>query len=163
MGEKSRRVDFFDVKSDVEAILGLTGKSSVRFRPAIHHALHPGQSAEILIGDGGAGWLGMLHPQIERELGFEQPVFMFELDAGALLQRDLPRFAPLSRFPLVRRDLALVVARDLPAADLLEAVAASGGPWFATRCCSMFTREQGWRPARRAWRSVSPCRMRRRR
>ncbi|CAI8751064.1 phenylalanine--tRNA ligase subunit beta [Methylococcus capsulatus] len=127
-GEKSRRVDFFDVKSDVEAILGLTGKSSVRFRPAIHHALHPGQSAEILIGDGGAGWLGMLHPQIERELGFEQPVFMFELDAGALLQRDLPRFAPLSRFPLVRRDLALVVARDLPAADLLEAVAASGGP-----------------------------------
>jgi phenylalanyl-tRNA synthetase beta chain len=126
-GEKSRPADFFDVKADVEAILGLTGKTTVRFRPAVHHALHPGQSAEILIGGAGAGWLGMLHPQIERDLGFEQPVFLFELDAGTLLQRDLPRFAPLSRFPQVRRDLALVVERALPAAELLEAVAQSGG------------------------------------
>lgn len=126
-GEKGRRADFFDVKADVEAILGLTGRASVRFRAAAHHALHPGQSAEILIGGDGAGWLGMLHPQIERELGFEQPVFLFELDAGALLQRDLPRFATLSRFPHVRRDLALVVERAVPVADLLEVAAASGG------------------------------------
>lgn len=126
-GEQSRPADFFDVKADVEAILGLTGKATVRFRAAVHHTLHPGQSAEILIGGAGAGWLGTLHPQIERDLGFEQPVFLFELDAGALLQRDLPRFAPLSRFPQVRRDLALVVERALPAAELLEAVAASGG------------------------------------
>ncbi|QJD31095.1 phenylalanine--tRNA ligase subunit beta [Methylococcus geothermalis] len=126
-GEKGRRADFFDVKGDVEAILGLTGRASVRFRSAAHHALHPGQTAEIVIGHVGAGWLGMLHPQFERELGFEQPVFLFELDVGALLQRDLPRFAPLSRFPHVRRDLALVVERAVPAADLLEAVAASGG------------------------------------
>jgi phenylalanyl-tRNA synthetase beta chain len=126
-GEKGRRADFFDVKADVEAILGLTGKVLIHFRPAVHHALHPGQSAEILIGGSSAGWLGMLHPQIERDLGFEQPVFLFELGAGALLQRELPRFAPLSRFPHVRRDLALVVDRAVPAADLLEAAAASGG------------------------------------
>ncbi|MDD2769997.1 MAG: phenylalanine--tRNA ligase subunit beta, partial [Methylococcus sp.] len=126
-GQPARPVDFFDVKADVEAILGLAGKAAIGFRAATRHALHPGQTAEIVIDGAAAGWLGMLHPQLEREFGFEQPVFLFELDAEALLRRDLPRFAPLSRFPLVRRDLALVVDFRVSAADLLDAVAASGG------------------------------------
>ncbi len=120
--EQGRQVDFFDLKADVEALLELSG-GKVKFRPARHPALHPGQSAEIVSADGKSfGWLGMLHPNLEKQLGFESPVFLFELAQEMLLQRAVPHFRPLSKFPSVRRDLALIVDEAVLAEEIIACI-----------------------------------------
>ncbi|NOR81045.1 MAG: phenylalanine--tRNA ligase subunit beta, partial [Methyloprofundus sp.] len=112
-GEKSRKVDFYDIKADVEAICALTGRE-VQFVAAKHSALHPGQSARITTAEGQfLGWMGMLHPTLEKQLGFDSNVFLFELSQTVLLERAVPAFNSLSKFPSVRRDLALLVAEDV--------------------------------------------------
>jgi phenylalanyl-tRNA synthetase beta chain len=122
-GEKNRAVDFFDIKSDVAAILRLAGhEEDVSFLPGKHHALHPGQCAEIRLQQAHLGWVGMLHPALEKTLGFEQPVFLFELDQAPLLQRDVVRFKSLSRFPHVRRDLAIIVHEAVQSSALVGCV-----------------------------------------
>jgi len=123
-GEKSRGVDFFDIKSDVEAILRLAGhENEISFIPGKHHALHPGQCAEIVLRrQQRLGWVGMLHPELEKALGFEQPVFLFELDQAPLLHREVVSFNTLSRFPQVRRDIALIVNESVQSAALVNSV-----------------------------------------
>jgi phenylalanyl-tRNA synthetase beta chain len=122
-GEKTRPVDFFDMKADVEAILRLVGhERSIRFVGSKHPALHPGQSAEIILDGQRLGQLGMLHPKVERELGFESRVFLFELDQNRLLNRSIPAFKPLSKFPQVRRDIAIIVGQLVTAAALCQCV-----------------------------------------
>jgi phenylalanyl-tRNA synthetase beta chain len=121
-GEKARNVDFFDVKADVEALLALTG-TTAQFTASEHPALHPGQSAHIINDNGeGIGWMGMLHPNLEKQLGFDSPVFLFELEQEAVLARKVPKFAPLSKFPSVRRDLALLVEDSVSAAAIIDAI-----------------------------------------
>lgn len=112
-GEKSSKVDFYDVKADVEAICALTGRE-VQFIAAKHSALHPGQSAEIKTMDGQSlGWIGMLHPTLEKQLGFDNNVFLFELSQAVLLEKSVPAFNSLSKFPSVRRDLALLIEEQV--------------------------------------------------
>lgn len=121
-GEKTRKVDFFDVKGDVQAMFALTG-CDVRFVPGKQAALHPGQSAEILTPAGETiGWLGMLHPTLEKQLGFDTQVFLFEFDQNLLLNKRIPAFKPLSKYPSVRRDLALIVKEGISADDIINAI-----------------------------------------
>jgi phenylalanyl-tRNA synthetase beta chain len=127
--EPRRAVDFFDVKSDVEALLALAGADgdAVEFRPYADPALHPHQSAVVLRAGSEVGVIGALHPLTARALGLQTPAYLFELDLGPLRRRELPVYRPLSRFPLVRRDLSLVVARDIPAGAVLECIAGQAG------------------------------------
>ncbi len=121
---KSVTIDFFDIKADVEALFALTG-GSVLFQPAEHSALHPGQTAQICKPDGQViGLLGMLHPSLEKQLGFDSPVFLFELDQDAVLARVTPKFSPLSKFPSVRRDMALIVADTVSAQAIIDTIQA---------------------------------------
>lgn len=124
--KKARAADFFDVKADVEALLGLTGRGGAfRFQVAEHAALHPGQSAAVVDAAGHRiGWLGMLHPRLEKAFEFASSVFLFELELAALESKRLPAFRPLSRFPSVRRDLALVVDATLEVGRMQEAIQA---------------------------------------
>ena len=125
-GDKNRKIDFFDIKADVEALFALTG-FAFDFVQAHHPALHPGQSAKIVNSAGeSVGWLGMLHPQLEKPFGFDSNVFLFELDLGMLQQKAIPKFTPLSKFPSVRRDMALLVAENIEAADLVKTALESG-------------------------------------
>jgi phenylalanyl-tRNA synthetase beta chain len=124
--EKARNIDFFDVKADVEALFALTGTQAV-FQPGQHPALHPGQTAQILNAEGDTiGLLGMLHPTLEKQLGFDNPVFLFELNQEAVLERTVPKFAPLSKFPSVRRDMALIVDDAVSASAIIDCIAACG-------------------------------------
>lgn len=124
-GSPAVPVDFFDVKADLEALLGLGGRQhAVAFRAAEHPALHPGQSAQVLLEDQPIGWLGMLHPRLEKSLAFDQRVFLFHLELAPLLQRVVARFRPLSKFPRVRRDLALVVDQAVSAKQVADGVRA---------------------------------------
>jgi len=124
-GEKSRDIDFFDVKADVEALLALSG-SGLSFQPSQHPALHPGQTAEIVDANADfVGLIGMLHPNLEKQLGFDGPVFLFELIQDKILQREVPKFAPLSKFPSVRRDVALLVRQEISAKQILDCIESS--------------------------------------
>lgn len=127
-GLPSRPVDFFDVKEDVEALVALTGRlEELRFVAVEHPALHPGQSAEIRLGEHRLGLMGLLHPEIEKRLGFPSRVFLVELLDQVLRDRQLPRFSRLSKFPSVRRDLALLVEQNMPVETLLETTRGSAG------------------------------------
>jgi phenylalanyl-tRNA synthetase beta chain len=126
-GEPERRIDFYDIKADVEALARLTGRSGeLGFSAGGHPALHPGQTAAIHLNGERVGWIGMLHPRLEKQLGFEQSVFLFELDQDPLLSRAIPRFHALSRFPQVRRDIAVIVAEAIPADRLSACVKRQG-------------------------------------
>ncbi len=109
-GVESRSVDFFDLKSDLEAILRLTGSpDEYEFIPDRHPSLHPGQTAKIMRKDEQVGWIGMLHPSLEEKLDLSGDTFLFELKQDLMLGDQLPAFIPLSRFPSIRRDLSILV------------------------------------------------------
>ncbi|HWK53105.1 MAG TPA: phenylalanine--tRNA ligase subunit beta [Hyphomicrobiales bacterium] len=114
-----RSVDFFDLKGDVEALLGLThAAGEFRFEPATHPALQPGQTARIERNGQALGWIGALHPQLLQVLDIPGKAFLMELDFALLREAALPVAVELSRFPSVRRDLAFVLDRDVPVSAL---------------------------------------------
>ena len=120
-GTPTRGVDFFDLKADVEA---LAWPRVPRFEAAAHPALHPGRSARVLLEDAHLGWIGELHPRWQAMFELAQPVVVFELDAASLQQVPVPRPEQPSRFPPIVRDLAVLVAAELPVQTLLDAVSA---------------------------------------
>jgi phenylalanyl-tRNA synthetase beta chain len=127
-GETARPVDFFDLKADVEAILALAGvNGQARFVAASHPALHPGQSARIDLDGSPLGWIGALHPTVADRLDLAGAALVFELALEPLLQGCLPRFRVLSRFPAVRRDIAVVVDNSQPV-DAVFAVIRRSAP-----------------------------------
>jgi len=123
-GVAPREADFFDVKSDVEALLALSGHDvDVVFAPLEDPALHPGQSAGITVNGTEAGKIGALHPTLQARLGLDQRVYLFELPLEMLRRGRIPSFAPLSKFPAIRRDIAVVVDQTVPAARVLDIIA----------------------------------------
>jgi phenylalanyl-tRNA synthetase beta chain len=119
-GKKACGVDFYDLKSDCEALLaGLAGIEAV---PAQHPALHPGQTAAWVRAGNRIGTIGALHPDLYNDLDLKGPVYLFELELAPLTQPPLPRHQPISKFPLVRRDLSFTLAVDIPIKKVMECV-----------------------------------------
>jgi phenylalanyl-tRNA synthetase beta chain len=116
-GMPSRMVDFFDVKGDLEALLA---PRVARFVKAEHPALHPGRSARIELDGRGLGWIGELHPRWLQQYDLPNAPVLFEIDADALIQRSLPVPSEVSRFPPVRRDIALVVDQKVEVQALFD-------------------------------------------
>lgn len=128
---KTQNVDFYDAKADVEALLEKGAQmSAFSFAAAKHPALHPGQTAQITKNGRVVGLLGALHPQLQQSLGLSQPAYLFELQQDAVLEAALPNFTPLSKFPEVRRDLALVVDQDIAVEDLCAAAKDAAGEYL---------------------------------
>ncbi|QNH78448.1 phenylalanine--tRNA ligase subunit beta [Pseudomonas protegens] len=124
-------VDFFDVKADVEAVLGIAGAlDTFTFVPGKHPALHPGQTARIERDGREIGYLGAIHPELAKTLGLDRPVYVFELVLSEVAQGRLPKFHELSRFPEVRRDLALLADRDVAASAVLDVIRENAGEWL---------------------------------
>jgi phenylalanyl-tRNA synthetase beta chain len=124
-GVKTRAVDFFDVKADLEA---LASPLAARFERAEHPALHPGRSARVLLDGREAGWLGELHPRWQQKYELARPAVLFELDAAILQALPSPRFVAPSKYPPVVRDMALLVDASVPVEALLEAMEAEKPP-----------------------------------
>lgn len=121
-------VDFYDIKGDLEALLALTGAADeFRFEAAEHSALHPGQCAALYRNERLAGYVGAVHPQLQQALDIPRTVYVFEVAQWALLDARVPAFEPLSRHPVIRRDLALVLKRDTPVAQVLNSVRNNAG------------------------------------
>jgi phenylalanyl-tRNA synthetase beta chain len=113
-------VDFYDLKGDLESLLELTGKSeAISFRAAVNPALHPGQTAAIWLDNEQIGFIGVVHPELERKLDLNGRTLVFELLWNKVADRVLPDAREISRFPANRRDIAVVVAESVPAADII--------------------------------------------
>ncbi len=120
-GVSSEKVNFFDIKADVEALLG-DAVNKTEFKVAEHPALHPGQSACLLQANEVVGWVGALHPVVQKAIGIDPRVYVFEIQQGAIDESALPAFKALSRFPQVRRDIAILVDNSVSAADLIRVI-----------------------------------------
>jgi len=118
----TRSIDFFDVKADVENLLNCAGVEGYRFESANHSALHPGQCAQIFIGDTLLGYMGAIHPQFEKSLGLNGRSFAFELEISAFGVKKLPQAQEISKFPANRRDIAIVVDDDKVVGDILNCI-----------------------------------------
>ena len=127
-GSKERQADFFDIKADVEALLDLCGHGSdVRVVASEHPALQPGQSASLEREGETIGVIGKLHPAVAKSFGIKKAVFVFELDAEAALASAAPRAGEVSKFPAIRRDIAVLVDEGISAVDLENAVREAAG------------------------------------
>lgn len=125
-------VDFYDLKGDLEAVLALTGDdASFSFAPANHSAMHPGQTAGVYRNGQLVGYIGALHPTVQQQLDIPQAAYMFELEQAPLLLARIPSFSALSKFPEVRRDLAILVDRNLAVDALLMAVKKQAGEYLS--------------------------------
>jgi len=117
-GMDTRAVDFFDVKADLEQLFA---PLSLRFEKVSHPALHPGRSANVLLDGKVIGMIGELHPRWLQKYDLPHAPVVFEVEAVALQQRNVPKYEEISKFPGATRDLAVVVKQALPAQELLDA------------------------------------------
>ena len=124
-GLPARDVDFYDVKGDLEA---LVAPRRLTTETAEHPALHPGRCASVAIDGVAAGWMGELHPRLVRHFDLPRAPVVFELAADALAALPMPVGKPVSRLPIVRRDMALVVDETVPVQALLDALAHAKPP-----------------------------------
>ncbi|MDX7936365.1 phenylalanine--tRNA ligase subunit beta [Acinetobacter baumannii] len=122
---KPQPMDFFDFKGEVEEILG-AGRVKVEYVRSERPWLHPGQSAEILVDGQSIGYLGRLHPSLENELDLSI-TWVAELDQAAVLQSYVSNFTELSRFPSVRRDIALLISDNINVRDIQQLIEKTGG------------------------------------
>jgi phenylalanyl-tRNA synthetase beta chain len=130
-GLPQRPVDFFDVKGDLEAVLTLGGRrDAFSFQAGTHPALHPGRAARVFCDDRPVGWLGNLHPELAQMLEIPDETVLFEIETAAIQRGIEPKFQDLSRFPSVRRDLAIVVDAAVSARSVRATVRAAGGEWL---------------------------------
>ncbi len=120
--------DFFDLKGDLEAVLAMTGASQqFRFLAARHPALHPGQSARIYRGEVAVGWVGAVHPGHLSRFDISTSVYLFEIDVDIALESLVPEYRSISRYPAVRRDLAVLVEERICAESLVKEAREGGG------------------------------------
>ena len=111
-------IDFFDVKAHVDAVIG----NACSYEKAEHSALHPGQTARILMDDKPIGWLGKLHPKWQQHYDLPKSTYLFELDANAALSRELPVYQEVSKLLPVRRDVAIVLDENIAVEAVLTAI-----------------------------------------
>lgn len=122
-------VDFYDVKGDVETLFGLSARDGqLEFLAAEHSALHPGQCAIIRLNSAEIGHVGSLHPRLTAALELPDNVLVFELELEPILEGTLPSYEKISKFPEVRRDLAMLIEQSLNVSQIASVVRETAGP-----------------------------------
>ncbi|MCK9505051.1 MAG: phenylalanine--tRNA ligase subunit beta [Porticoccaceae bacterium] len=122
------KVDFYDIKGHVQALANLCAcEDEFRYEAASHSALHPGQCAALYRRDRLIGYLGRIHPSVQKQLDLDQPAFMFELSLSGLDSARIPRYKGISRYPEVRRDIAVIVDKAIAVSAILNTARAAAG------------------------------------
>lgn len=121
--ENGEMVDFYDLKGDLESVIALQGNNTnIRLERGEHPALHPGQTANIIADGEPVGVIGAMHPELQKKLGFSQKIYLFEVKLSAITKSELPKFTELSKYPEVRRDLAILIPREIDSNKVLDSV-----------------------------------------
>ncbi|WP_443091525.1 phenylalanine--tRNA ligase subunit beta [Basfia succiniciproducens] len=119
---KAEPADFFDLKGYIENLLSLTKAGPyIKFVAKEFPAFHPGQSAAIVLDGEEIGYIGQLHPMVAQKLGINGKAFACELIVDKVAERNVANAKEISKFPANKRDLALVVAENIAASDILDA------------------------------------------
>ena len=140
MGVATRKLDFHDLKGDLDSLAALSG-AQLEYRASAEPFAHPGRSADVYRDGVRLGWIGQLHPRLQQALDIDADVYAFELELDPLLARSLPRAQALSKYPSVRRDLAFVVPEAV-SWDAMQATAKqAAGP--SLRQLRLFDRYAG--------------------
>ncbi|MEJ2384268.1 MAG: phenylalanine--tRNA ligase subunit beta [Xanthomonadales bacterium] len=127
----TREIDFFDVKGDLERLFAMRGDDTMPvFEPGELPWMHPGASAVVRLAGKRVGWCGALHPSVLKAFDIKKPVMAFEIDLDELLSRDIPFAKEISRFPSVRRDIAVLLPADVAYADVEKCIRSSAGPYL---------------------------------
>lgn len=130
-GLPTKTSDFFDLKGDLERLFAKGVPSMTgAFLPATHAALHPGQTAGIFIKNKQIGLMGALHPQVARQLDIVDKVYLFELDLDSLLRPAQIRCEEISKYPSIRRDIAIVINETIPADKIQATIRDAAGGWL---------------------------------
>ncbi|MDT8363615.1 MAG: phenylalanine--tRNA ligase subunit beta [Nitrosomonas sp.] len=116
---KSREIDFFDVKTDIESLFA---PAKIQFEHDTHPAMHPGKSAKIIVDQQVAGWLGELHPRLSAKYHLPGATVLFEINITSTTPRTLPGMRALSKFPPVRRDIAVEVDTCMAVQTIIDAM-----------------------------------------
>ena len=124
--EAGERLDFFDLKGEVEQLLGGPFRS-ISFRAVQRSGLHDGQTAEVLVDDEVVGIIGCIHPSVARHLDVPADTFLAELMLAEVLSGQVPSYQDISKFPETRRDIAVVVNVDQSADAIMSDVRAVAG------------------------------------
>lgn len=128
-GSSARAIDFFDLKGDIENLLQLTTTSikDFTFKPGSHPALHPGQTADVYRNGEYVGVFGALHPQVKQALGITENVLVFELMLDSLETFAAVQYREFSKFPEIRRDIAILLDQSVPSQSIQDTIAEVGG------------------------------------
>ena len=118
-GTDARSVDFYDLRGDLETLLS---PRTIELVAARHPALHPGKSARVVVDGQEAGWIGELHPALRQRYEIPEAVVAFEVDIDSIAKRPMPAYEAFSKYPFVRRDIAIEVADDIPVQTLLTSL-----------------------------------------
>lgn len=130
-GIKNRAVDFFDLKGDLETLFALTlNPSSFSFKKGSHPALHPGQTAEVVRGSKVIGLFGRIHPEIAQKIDTDKQVYLFDLSLDELESACLPKAASVSKFPEIRRDIAILIDETVPSDVIRYTIQEVAGEWL---------------------------------
>jgi len=125
------KLDFFDLKGDLEAIFKLTAADGqFKFVASQRDGLHPGQTAEITRNGKICGFMGKIHPETQRAFDIDEPVYLFELELKRVTQRKIPKFSPLSKFPSIRRDLAILVKENVTSSQIVDLIGQTAKNWL---------------------------------
>ncbi|MGF1729937.1 phenylalanine--tRNA ligase subunit beta [Photobacterium kasasachensis] len=134
---ETNTVDFFDLKGDLEAVLELSANEKAYSFAALssenkeqHPALHPGQSAAIVVDGKEVGVIGTVHPELERKFGLNGRTIVFEIEWSAIDTKVIPEAVALSKFPSNRRDIAVVVDEAVASGDIVNACLEAGGEFL---------------------------------
>lgn len=117
-------IDFFDVKAHVDALVG----TELAYEKAEHSALHPGQSARVLLDGKAIGWLGKLHPKWQQHYDLTKGAYLFELDVAAIVSRQIPSYQEVSKLLPIRRDLAVVIDENIAVQTVLDEIKVANIP-----------------------------------
>jgi phenylalanyl-tRNA synthetase beta chain len=139
-GASARNVDFYDVKSDLEALFA---PRTLTFQAAEYPASHPGRSARVLLNGIAIGWLGELHPQWQQQYDMPLPAVWFEVQLSALVQSAVPSAEEVSKFPAVRRDIAVLVDEKVDVQTLLDELNSQNAPYVTELALFDVYRGQG--------------------
>lgn len=130
-GITSKKIDFFDLKGDIENLLSYYyAKNSIEFAQDMHPALHPGQTAAIRINGHHCGIMGMLHPMLYQTFDLNEKIALFALDLANLKQPYQGMYREIAKFPEIRRDLALLVEQSIPSKAIQYTIKELAGDWL---------------------------------
>ena len=130
-GITARSCDFYDMKGDVENIIrSACGQSEITFKPANHPALHPGRTAEINLNDKKIGIVGDLHPSVKQAMDVSDSVILFEIDQNMIEMSKKIDVQEISKFPEIRRDIAILVKHTIPSKDIQDTIKSVAGNWL---------------------------------